>query len=82
VDVTLPRDGKTGRKIGGAFNRNGSQTNDVLFECPADDFDCDDPAIKTLFRSGIRIPQGKASTTSLPRFIRAISSMAKRRTRT
>jgi prepilin-type N-terminal cleavage/methylation domain-containing protein len=31
------------------LSRSGSGTNDQLFACPADDFDCDDPAINNLF---------------------------------
>src|ERR1035437_10989612 len=31
------------------LGRNGNPTNDALFACPADDFNCDDPAINTLF---------------------------------
>ncbi len=29
--------------------RNGAHTNDLLFACPADDFNCDDQAISELF---------------------------------
>jgi prepilin-type N-terminal cleavage/methylation domain-containing protein len=32
------------------FLRNGSSTNDQLFACPADDFDCKLPAIQDFFR--------------------------------
>ena len=32
--------------------RNGSSTNDQLFTCPADDFDCRLPAIQDFFRPG------------------------------
>jgi prepilin-type N-terminal cleavage/methylation domain-containing protein len=39
--------------------RNSSQTNDQLFVCPADDFNCDDPAIKTLFSFWNPPPGGK-----------------------
>jgi prepilin-type N-terminal cleavage/methylation domain-containing protein len=31
------------------LSRNGSSTNDILFTCPADDFDCTMPAIQDLF---------------------------------
>lgn len=31
------------------LSRNGSSTNDTLFTCPADDFDCTMPAIQDLF---------------------------------
>ena len=31
------------------LSRGGSGTNDALFVCPADDFDCDNPSISELF---------------------------------
>ncbi len=31
------------------LSRSGVSTNDLLFACPADDFDCGDPAISDLF---------------------------------
>jgi prepilin-type N-terminal cleavage/methylation domain-containing protein len=34
------------------LSRNGSSTNDELFTCPADDFDCTLPAIQDFFRPG------------------------------
>ena len=41
------------------LSRNGSGTNDQLFACPADNFDCDDPAIKDLFSFWNPPPGGK-----------------------
>ena len=41
------------------LSRNGSSTNDQLFACPADDFDCDDPAINNLFSFWNPPPAGK-----------------------
>ena len=39
--------------------RNSSQTNDQLFACPADDFNCDDPVIQSLFSFWAPPPAGK-----------------------
>jgi len=39
--------------------RSGMQTNDALFACPADDFDCDDPAIRNLLSFWSPPPAGK-----------------------
>lgn len=39
--------------------RTGNKTNAALFACPADDFDCDDPAIKDLFSFWTPPPGGK-----------------------
>ena len=41
------------------ISHTGGQTNDLLFACPADDFDCDDPAIKELFEFWNPPPAGK-----------------------
>jgi prepilin-type N-terminal cleavage/methylation domain-containing protein len=35
--------------IGPYLSRSGASTNDPLFICPADDFNCDDQAIKDIF---------------------------------
>ncbi len=39
--------------------RGGAQTNQQVFCCPADDFDCDDPAIRDLFSFWTPAPSGK-----------------------
>ena len=41
------------------LSRNGSSTNNQLFPCLADDFNCDDPAIKDLFSFWNPPPGGK-----------------------
>ena len=41
------------------LSRNINQTNDPLFACPADDFNCDDPAINVLFSHWSPPPAGK-----------------------
>ena len=41
------------------LGRATTVTNDPLFTCPADDFDCDDPAINTLFSHWSPPPAGK-----------------------
>ncbi len=41
------------------LGRNANLTNDPLFACPADDFNCDDPAINTLFSFWSPPPAGK-----------------------
>src|SRR5579871_4211641 len=35
--------------LGPYLSRSGAGTNDALFVCPMDDFNCDDPKIKALF---------------------------------
>ena len=35
--------------LGPYLSRAGTDTNDALFTCPADDFNCNDPKIQTLF---------------------------------
>jgi len=37
------------QSIGPYLSRNGSNTNDAVFVCPADDFDCTMPAIQDFF---------------------------------
>lgn len=41
------------------LGRSVNQTNDALFACPADDFNCDDPAISILFSYWSPPPAGK-----------------------
>ena len=58
------------------LSRSGTETNDALFACPADDFDCSLPAVQEFFL--FENVKAKAFTTSRKHCIRVTFSTARR----